>query len=118
MCPMCQPRRPSPAQRQAEANAEVERIAHALYEVLWSPSKWEALQEEHRKTWRGYVITLIRDGVIAPVPRPKSEPPMTGQTEIGDFIEPTVTPLDKREHFDERDREYLWPTDPPTPQEL
>jgi hypothetical protein len=84
---MCQPRRrpPSPAQRQADANEDVERIARAMYEQVrgWP---WSDLMVG-KTLWRGHARALLEAGVIKPGARPAApEAPIPGQITVEDAL--------------------------------
>jgi hypothetical protein len=89
---VCQPRRPlSPADRQAQANEDVERIAEAAYDLVRAPWRWDdsttPLSEHAREQWRGYVRSLLLRGIIRPGLRPPLAPPLEGQTTIDEVID-------------------------------
>lgn len=72
----------SPADRQAEANAEVERIAAALYDEIRRPLEWAYAPVALREKWIGHARFLLLNGDIRPPKREPVDPPMTGQTTI------------------------------------
>src|ERR1035437_3054176 len=87
----------SPADRQAEANFEVEQIAKAFYNQVRNNCgldeagnwEWEDVAERWREQWRDWARGLIQDGVIKPGPRlSKPERPMEHQTVLDDFVGP------------------------------
>jgi hypothetical protein len=77
----------TPAQRQADANAEVERVAAALYTEVWNSWPWEQIAEERRQAWRAHARNLLASGVIRPGLRERVEPPMQGQTTIEEALD-------------------------------
>jgi hypothetical protein len=76
----------SPADDQAQANEEVERIAQALYHEVWC-HPWDRISETQREAWRAHARSLLRQGVIRPGVRPRVEPPMAGQTTIDEALD-------------------------------
>lgn len=95
-----QPRRApaSPAERQAEARADVERIARAFHETYErlapahgyktreaSAVAWENVPEQNADLMRAVVSVLLAADVIRVGQRPVAERPMAGQTTIDDY---------------------------------
>jgi hypothetical protein len=77
----------SPADVQAQANEDVERIASALCETIRPFGMWAHLPEGGREVWRAWVRDLLERDVIRVGRRPdKGEPPMEGQTTIEDVL--------------------------------
>ena len=87
-----QPRRGmSPADRQTEANAQVEAIARAYYEEALANLglhgyTWEGLPDttRGRGAYRAVTRRLIERGIIRPGKIERDDPPMEGQTTIYD----------------------------------
>jgi hypothetical protein len=81
---------PSPADREAEARADVERIAKAMFESMrvasgFGEKAWERIPEHLRKPWRMTARALLQREVIRVGKRPTSgPPPMAGQTTLDD----------------------------------
>lgn len=81
---------PSPADRQAEAIADVERIAQQFYyaaeQVRFGarlPAGWETLPEQVREGHRAVVRALLRQDVVRVGRRPDTGPePMPQQLHI------------------------------------
>lgn len=78
---------PSPADRQSEAHAEVERIAQAMYERIRVPLVWAHAPVVMKEEWRGHVRALLLASVIRPAKREPVEPPITGQTTIEEQLD-------------------------------
>jgi hypothetical protein len=80
----------SPADREAEARADVERIAASMFEEMreasgFGPRDWLAVHEEIRRTWRAAARRLLIKDVIRVGKRPATgPPPMVGQTTLDD----------------------------------
>lgn len=87
----------SPAERQAQATEDVERITrrfHETYERLApehgyetrreSAKLWEEVPEQNANLMRAVVQSLLHEDVIRVGNRPEAERPMTGQTTIDD----------------------------------
>lgn len=93
---MCQPKRlrrpemPSPADKQAEALADVERVAHATYEAvrehrgLGSGDSWEEVGDRMQVFWRAVVTDLLHRDVIKVGRRPEPVAQLAGQITIDD----------------------------------
>lgn len=86
----------SPADRQAQAKADVERIAEAFYtagnealfeEIGANSRRWNALTETERRFYRRTVEKLLTRGVIRVGERPVVEAPMAGQTTIEEQLD-------------------------------
>lgn len=80
---------PSPADRQAEANEDVERIARELFDSFNDALGnhrivWQATGECLRDAWRSVARDLLLRDVIRVGRRPNVERPMEGQTTIDD----------------------------------
>lgn len=76
----------SPADREVEARADLERIASQMYEEMASGfmgdgfARWEKISENVRTSWRRAARNLLTRDVIRPGKRPASTPaPMAGQ---------------------------------------
>jgi hypothetical protein len=82
---------PSPADREAEARADVERIAKAMFESMrvasgFGEKAWERIPEHLRKPWRMTARALLQREVIRVGKRPTSgPPPMAGQTTLDEW---------------------------------
>jgi hypothetical protein len=76
----------SPADRQAQAVADVDRIARALYEVVRPQWPWPSASVAQQK-WRGYVRELLTRDVIRVGARPSVEQPIKGQTRLEEFLD-------------------------------
>jgi hypothetical protein len=81
----------SPADREVEARADLERIASQMYEEMASGSmgdgfpRWGEIAECVQTTWRRVARNLLTRDVIRPGRRPASVPaPMAGQTALVD----------------------------------
>lgn len=78
-----QPRRaPSPADRQVEVNAQVERATKALYEEIRRPWKWDGVTEWAKDDWRRHVRRVVEQGALSLPPLPAVDRPMEGQLTI------------------------------------
>jgi hypothetical protein len=76
---------PSPADRQAEANEDVERLAKVMFEAVQGGWKWDDIVGRvGERVWLAHARKVFESGVVKPVPRPKPERPMEGQTTIDD----------------------------------
>lgn len=74
----------SPADRQAEANRQVERATKALYECVRPGWQWEGVHRTYKEEWRGHIRALVAAGVITLPPAPPSDEPIPGQLTIDD----------------------------------
>lgn len=96
---MCQPKRlrrpemPSPATKQAEALADVERVAQATYEAvreqrgLGHGLPWEEIGERMQVFWRAVVTDLLHRDVIKVGRRPEPVEQLAGQVTIDDQLD-------------------------------
>lgn len=80
----------SPADRQREAQADLERITHALYDALTlhverKLDPWPAIPEGLRMSYRAAVAELLHRDLVRVGQRPSVEAPMTGQTAFDPF---------------------------------
>jgi hypothetical protein len=85
---------PSPADREAQARADVDRIARAMWAsfVALGPEygtvgesqlyDWEQATQSSRDLWHGVVRRLLTMGVIKVGERPPTVDQMPGQTSI------------------------------------
>jgi hypothetical protein len=80
----------SPADREAEARADVERIAASMFVEMRDASgfgarDWSDIPEDIRKVWRAATRRLLIKDVIRVGKRPATgPPPMVGQTTLDD----------------------------------
>lgn len=75
----------SSAEKQAEAIADVERIAGKFYEAVGRHG-WNDIGDELRERYRGAITELLHADVIRVGRRPHVDRPMTGQTRIDDDL--------------------------------
>lgn len=82
-------RHPSPADRQVEANDDVERIAREAFCAMRSAHpgashvEWAALPDSVKAPWRMMVRGLLQRDLIRVGARPQAAPPpMDGQVEL------------------------------------
>lgn len=87
---------PSPADRQAEAIADVERIGEQIYYAwvraphphlaILAACPWRHLDEEEREAYRTMARGLLERDVIRVGKRPEADPQLEGQTTIDEQL--------------------------------
>jgi hypothetical protein len=76
----------SPADRQVEALADVDRIARALHEAVRPAWPWPSTSFA-LSMWRGVVHELLVRDVIRVGARPNAQRPLEGQTRLEEFLD-------------------------------